>query len=158
ALGMPVTVGAANARIWPRPGLTLRDVVAGEPAQLTVRRAEISTGLRPLLSRRIEDAQVVIADSRIDLPKLLLLLDALAHPPSASAALTPGPDASSPSVAIVSVKTIALHGVELAAGDRQATVNFDSALAGDRLDISQLFAQTEGSSVRATGAVESLER
>jgi uncharacterized protein involved in outer membrane biogenesis len=163
-LGMPVSVGAANVRLWPRPGLTLDDVIAGDPAQVTIRRAQISTGLRPLLSRRVEDAEVVIEDSRLDLPKLLPMLDAVAHPaPAASAsgpaAASESADATSrPSISIINVKTIALRNVELVAGDRRATVDFESALAGDRLDISRLSARAGGSSVRATGAVESLTR
>jgi uncharacterized protein involved in outer membrane biogenesis len=154
ALGMPVKVGSASARIWPRPGLTLGDVVVGQPAEMTLRRADVSTGLRPLLSRRVEDAEVVIEDSRLDLPKLLAALDALGR----TQAATPPAPPSSASVTIVNVKTIALRGVELVAGDRRAMVTFESALTGDRLDISKLTAQAEQSNVHASGAIESLER
>ena len=57
-LGQPVKIGAASARIFPRPGLTLHDVRAGEPVRLTLSDLQISTGLRPLWSRRIADAEV----------------------------------------------------------------------------------------------------
>ena len=34
-LGQPVKIGTATARIFPRPGLTLHDVRAGEPVRST---------------------------------------------------------------------------------------------------------------------------
>lgn len=154
ALGMPVKVGAASARVWPRPGVTLSDVAVGEPAQITLQRARISTGLGPLLLRRVEDAEVIIENSRLDLPKLLATLQALGGT-DASAAGTSG---ASSGITIVNVKTIALSDVEIVAGDRQAMVSLESVLEGDRLDISRLSARAEKSTVQATGAIESLAK
>src|SRR5215510_8361939 len=67
-LGQPVRIGAATARIFPRPGVTLHDVRAGEPVRLTLSDLDISTGLKPLWSRRIADAEIAVSNSRIDLP------------------------------------------------------------------------------------------
>ena len=67
-LGQPVTIGSASARLFPRPGITLRDVRAGEPVRVTLADVELSTGLRPLLSRRVEDAEVIVSNSRIEMP------------------------------------------------------------------------------------------
>ena len=67
-LGQPVRIGAATARIFPRPGVTLHDVRAGEPVRLVLADVQISTGLKPLWSRRIADAEVAVSNSRIDLP------------------------------------------------------------------------------------------
>src|SRR3977135_2931812 len=55
-LGQPVTIGSATARLFPRPAIALRDVRAGDPVRMTLADVELSSGLRPLLSRRIEDA------------------------------------------------------------------------------------------------------
>src|SRR5437667_3638549 len=62
-LGQPVTISSAGARIFPRPSITLRDVRAGEPVRMVFAEVDVSTGLKPLWSRRIEDAEVVVSDS-----------------------------------------------------------------------------------------------
>ena len=67
-LGQPVTIGSAGARIFPRPAITLRGVRAGEPVRILLADVQVSTGLKPLWSRRIEDAEVAVSDSRIDMP------------------------------------------------------------------------------------------
>src|SRR6266550_7853744 len=67
-LGQPVTIGSAGARIFPRPVITLRDVRAGEPVRSVFAEVQVSTGLKPLWSRRIEDAEIAVSDSRIDMP------------------------------------------------------------------------------------------
>src|SRR5262249_20518282 len=67
-LGQPVTIGSANARVFPRPSINLRDVRVGQPVHLSLDQVELSTGLRPLLSRRIEDANVAISNSSILMP------------------------------------------------------------------------------------------
>ena len=67
-LGQPVQIGSARAQFFPRIGLELGDVRAGNPARVTLRSVSISAPLQPLLERRIEDAEVTLADSRIELP------------------------------------------------------------------------------------------
>ncbi|MPY88925.1 MAG: AsmA family protein [Luteitalea sp.] len=154
AFGMPVKVGTVSAQLWPRAGLRLTDVRVGEPAQVTLRRALLSTGLRPLLSRRVEDAEVIVEDSRVDLIALLATLDALG-----GAGATPQESGSStPAFTIASVRTMGLRNVELVVGKRRATVSVESSLSGDRLDITHLSARAEGSQLEATGSVESLAR
>ena len=68
ALGMPVAVGSARARVYPRIGVDLHDVKVGAPAFLTLSRVTVSSELVPLLSRRIEGAEVRIADTTLSLP------------------------------------------------------------------------------------------
>src|SRR5438874_1301343 len=67
-LGQPVAIGSAGARIFPRPAITLHDVRAGDPVRIVLANVEVSTGLRALWSRRIEDAEVAASGSRIDMP------------------------------------------------------------------------------------------
>ena len=67
-LGHPVHIGAARAQFLPRLAVKLRDVRVGEPAQLVLGEVDLESDLRPLLNGRIENAEVVISDSRIDLP------------------------------------------------------------------------------------------
>jgi len=68
-LGEPVRIGRARAALVPRPGVQLRDVRVGDPARLTLSQVLLSTDLRGLLlDGRVEDAVLIITDSRIELP------------------------------------------------------------------------------------------
>src|SRR3569832_1142205 len=67
-LGLLVHIASARAQLYPRAGIQLTDVRLGEPARVTLQNVAISAPLRPLLSRRIEDAELTLAKSRIDLP------------------------------------------------------------------------------------------
>src|SRR4029434_1913223 len=67
-LGQPVKIKAARGEIFPRPGIGLTVAEIGEPVRLTLSNVDLSTDLRALLSRRIEDARIVISDSTIQLP------------------------------------------------------------------------------------------
>lgn len=67
ALGQPVRVGSAAVSVFPRVGVDLGRVSIGEPAAVTLERVAVATGLRALLSRRIEGAEIVVADSRLAL-------------------------------------------------------------------------------------------
>src|SRR5918993_1479427 len=58
-LGQPVRIASATGQIFPRLGVQLREVRIGEPAQITLSDVEVSTSLRALFSRRIEDADVI---------------------------------------------------------------------------------------------------
>src|SRR5215510_10027640 len=67
-LGQPVKIKTARGQIFPRPGIGLTGIEVGEPVQLTLADVDVSTDLRALFSRRIEDARIVIADSTIQMP------------------------------------------------------------------------------------------
>src|SRR2546427_7685597 len=66
-LGQRVTIGSAKATIFPRPAIVLRDVRAGDPVRVLLSEVRLSAGLKPLWSRRIEDAEVAVSDSRMDM-------------------------------------------------------------------------------------------
>jgi hypothetical protein len=134
-------------------------MTVGEPAQVTLARAEMSTGLRGLLSRRVEDAEVVVEDSRLDLLKVLGALGGLSGSPSNAPGrpgASGGQTSESPALTIVNVRTIGLRNVDLVVGDRHANVTLESSLRGDRLDINRLSAKTSETTLEATGAVISI--
>ena len=145
-LGQRVTVGAASARIFPRPGITLRDVRAGDPVRIMLTEVELSTGLRPLWSHRIEDAEVSIADSRIDMP----LAFALPAPGEKTAA----PSSSSASIQVVSIRAIKLRNITVASRGRQITVSADSSLSSVHLNLDRFTAATGRTSLEASGLVQ----
>jgi uncharacterized protein involved in outer membrane biogenesis len=153
ALGMPVSLQAASVSIWPRPRVTLSGLKVGEPASLTLNTIEVATALRALLSRRIEDAELTIADSSADLPALLAALDGLA-------AETPAPPVegtpTDAPLTLVSVDTIAFRNVRLTFDGGAATVSLDSALDGDRLEIRSFELASDVTNLKASGAIESL--
>lgn len=153
ALGMPVSLQAASVSVWPRPRVTLSGLKVGEPASLTLNTIEVTTALRALLSRRIEDAELTIADSTADLPALLAALGGLA-------AETPAPPVEGTStdapLTLVSVDTIAFRNVRVIFDGGAATVSLDSALDGDRLEIRSFELASDVTDLKASGAIESL--
>jgi AsmA protein len=166
-LGQPVTIGRAELSWWPRAGITLTDVVVGQPGAVTLARTELSTAMRALLGRRIEDAEVSVHDSELDLPLLLATLDRLSGGTSpggraapganATAARSPEPvESSSSGVTLVNVRAIELQNVRIRAGSRAAVINLESALDGDRLDIESASVESNVTSLKATGRIESL--
>jgi hypothetical protein len=151
ALGEPVRIGALSVRWYPRPGLTLERVTVGTSRAMSIDRLVVSTGLRPLLSRHIAEAEILIEQSRLDAPRFLALLTAPAR--------TPGPShATALPLTIDAIRSIALRNVSLVSGPRTIVVNADLAYAGNRLDIQHLDAKSEITQLVATGAVTDLAR
>ena len=153
AIGMPVTLQAAAVSVWPRARVTLSGLKVGEPASVSLDRIEIATALGALLSRRIENAELTISDSTIDLPALLAALDGLAkEPPPPPANSTP---AEAP-LTLVSVDTIVFRNVRVIYNGDAATITLESALNGDRLDIRSFDLASNFTDLTATGVIESL--
>jgi uncharacterized protein involved in outer membrane biogenesis len=150
ALGRPVHVGAATAHIIPSVGLELHDMSI-EGTTTALKSVSVETGLRGLFSRRVEDARIRVADSRIEVPWLLALMTSMARAPVP-------PAGSSPAFTIASVRAIELRAIELTAGKYLARVDADGTLEGDRLDVTRLSARAEGSALTASGEVTSLSR
>src|SRR5438874_1823968 len=144
-LGQPVTIGSAGARIFPRPAITLRDVRAGEPVRIFLADVQVSTGLKPLWSRRIEDAEVSVSDSRIDMP-LPFTLPA----PGGS----PAPPSTTRGLQIVSVRAITLQNVTLASRGRQITVSAHSSLSSAHLNLERFTAAAGTTSLDASGLIQ----
>ena len=144
-LGEPVTIGSAGARIFPRPAITLRGVRAGEPVRIFLADVQVSTGLKPLWSRRIEDAEVAVSDSRIDMP-LPFTLPAPGGSPAAPS--TTG------GLQIVSVRAITLQNVTLASRGRQITVSARSSLSSAHMNLERFTAAAGTTSLEASGLVQ----
>ena len=140
ALGRPVTIRSAVPRFFPRVSLDLDDVAVGETREITIDRVRLSTGLRALFGRRVEDAQVSVGGSRIDVRWALALLRVLTTPSA-----TPTPTASSPyALTIVSITSISLRDVTLVAGPHSLRVEMDSSMIGsDRFVVRRLQARSE---------------
>jgi hypothetical protein len=123
--GTPVHIGAARAQFLPRLAVSLQDIRVGDPAQLTLAEVDLASDLRPLLSGQIENADVTISGSRIDLPLPFGLPQSSDQGDAAAS--------SEPAVRIVSIRSIALRSVRLRSRGREIVVSADSAYGGTAL-------------------------
>jgi hypothetical protein len=149
-LAQPVRVGSAGAGLFP-PAVELRDVTVGPPGLVQLGEIRVKTGLRALLSRRIEDAEVVISKSRVTWPLPFQIGGA------APAAAKPG-DAGSGGLEVASIKVIEARDVEVVSGRETLRVDLDASVHGDSLQIVRLVARTKTTRIESHGALTSLAR
>jgi hypothetical protein len=143
-IGAPVHIGSARARFLPRIAVQLRDIRVGDPSQLTLDTVEFAADVRPLFAGRIENADVFVSDSRIDMPLPFALPEAT--DPSA-AALPAAP------VRIVSIRSIALRDVRLRSRGREIVVSADSSLDDTTLALRRFEAEAGGTTLAADGVI-----
>ena len=144
-LGQPVRIGSMETSLVPRAGIRLGTVRIGEPVRLSLGEVELLTDFRALIGRRIEDASVIIADSRIEMP-LPLLLTELDNPG--------GDSESAEAMRVSSIRTISLRNVQIVSRDREFVVSVESALEGNRLTLNRLTAASEGTVLEVDGEVD----
>ena len=147
-LGQPVTIGSANASIFPRVALQLTDVTIGKASPMTVGRISIATGLGGLFSRRVEDAEIVLSEGRVPLPASLVLVPAASEETAS---------AGGASFTVVSVRVISLRDIDVVVGNTTLRVDLESALEGDRLAVSQLTAESPHTRLEASGELTSVK-
>lgn len=147
-LGQPVTVGRASAGLFPRTSIRLSDVRVGSPVRLTLADVDVSTDFRELLSRRIRDATITLANSRIELP-----LPALPTAGGETESTTAASGNSAGAVQIVSVQTIALDDIIIVSRGKEVRVSANAALAGDRLTLRSFSARSGTTTLDALGDI-----
>jgi uncharacterized protein involved in outer membrane biogenesis len=147
ALGQPVTIGGLGASVYPRVTMDLTDVTIGSPARIQLASVHVGTGLRGLISRRIEHADVRVEGARLTLPL-----------PSLGASSTPAPTAGEgkPAVEIVSIDEIVLRGVEVVSGDRTLRGDIELVPHGGGAQIRRMDLAADTTAIRATGDLTSL--
>lgn len=144
-LGEPVRIGRVSAVFFPNVSLALEDVRVGEPSRTTFAVVTLSLPLRALFSRRIEDAELTVADSRLELPLPFSL------PPTGT---TTGDGAGSGGIELVSLRSISLRNVTVASGTREVRISADSSLAGPRLVVDSLTAVSGATLIEASGTID----
>lgn len=149
-LGEPVRIGSARAAVFPRVSLALEDVSVGDPASAVIGEIRIVTGLRPLFSRTIADAEVVVSHGRLAAP---LLAAFAAAPPAAAAA-----PAGAASLTVTSIRQLSLRDVAVTGGARALTIDLDSAVEGEQLRIDRLVLRAGKTRVEASGTLTSMSR
>ncbi len=154
ALGQPVAIERAHLVFSPKIGIELSGVRVGDPARLTLERVRVATGLRPLLSRRVEGAEVVVDGGMAELPLPPIALGG--SPPAGAASAAPAEPGPGGGLTIVSVDTIAFRNVRVMSGGRTVSLDLDTALSADRLDIRRIAATSDGLQIEGTGSVADL--
>ena len=151
AVGEPVHIGTLDVRWFPRPGLTLDNVTVGTVRSLSIDRMLLSTGLRPLLSGHIAEADIAVERSQLDAPRFFAVLTAPASKtePQTHAVLP---------LTIDAIRSITLRDVALTSGRRTVLVNADLGYAPDGLTIRRLDARSNITQLTASGAITDLTR
>lgn len=153
AIGHPVSVGEVDWALSLQPRLVLSGIQIGDPAAITIDRLELTTGLRALLSKRVEGATIVVSGSRVTLP----LPIAIGAETAGTADAAPEPQPGGPPAFVVdSIDRIGFENIELVGGERSLRLDAESALAGDRLTISSLSLRSERTTVTGHGEIASL--
>src|SRR5688572_6879261 len=147
-LGEPVHIGQASGRLVPRVSLALRDIRVGEPVRMTLAGVDLTAPLRALLARRIEDAELVVSDSRLEMPLAFARpADAAGAPVPAAAGVAAG------ALDIVSIRRIVIRNVTLASLGREIQISADSSLVGTDLTIARFDATAGATRLTASGSV-----
>jgi uncharacterized protein involved in outer membrane biogenesis len=146
-LGQPVKIKAARGQLFPRPGIGLSGIEVGEPVQLTLANVDVSTDLRALFSRRIENARIVIADSTIQMPLTIPLTEGSESSKTEGAIGGGG-------VEIVSIGEISLRDVRIRSRGREVRVSAESSLEGDHLTLRSFTAESGTTSLQVDGEAE----
>jgi hypothetical protein len=140
-LGEPVRIGAARAQFLPRIAIQLEDIRVGDPVRVTLEDVELAADLRPLIDGRIENADVIVSDSRIDMPLPFGL------PRSTDAAT------SQSTVRIASIRSILLRDIRLRSRGREIVVSADSSLNDTTLGLRRFTAETGNTTLTVEGVV-----
>lgn len=157
-MGQPVTIASARVTVWPRIGIALRQVGIGAPARVQLARVDLTASPLALLGRRLEDAEIRIRDTRIELPVALALPFAAAsggpgNPGSSGAAVESTPGAEGTGFRVVSVSSIVLDDMVAVSLNRELRISAQSSLVGPRLLVRELTVESGATSIRATGTV-----
>jgi uncharacterized protein involved in outer membrane biogenesis len=147
ALGQPVTIGGLGASVYPRVTMDLTDVTIGQPARIQLASVHVGTGLRALISRRIEHADVRVEGARITLP-----LPGLGPGDTSPTAAAGG----EPPVEIVSIDEIVLRGVEVVSGGRTLRGDIELVPHGAGVTIRRVALAADGTAVTMTGELIAL--
>jgi uncharacterized protein involved in outer membrane biogenesis len=148
-LGQPVRIDSLGASFFPRVTIDLHGVAIGQPSPTTISEVSIATGLRGLFSRRVEDAEIIISNSRVPVEMALGIV---------GVAASGSPSSGAGGLTIVSIRALALHNVALVVGPRALIVDLQSSINGDRLDVARLTARSDGTLLQAQGALTSITK
>jgi uncharacterized protein involved in outer membrane biogenesis len=147
AIGQPVSIAGIDASVYPRVTIDLTGVKIGDPVRIDLASVHVGTGLRALISRRIEGADVRVDGARLTLP-----LPDLSGPRGGSA---PAPSDGSP-IEIVSIDEIVLRNVEVISGGRTLRGDIELVPQGTGVQLRRVDLAADDTRIAMTGALTSL--
>lgn len=150
-LGEPVRIGEARASLTPRVSLDLRNITVGDPPAVELGSVRVVTGIRGLLARRVVDAEVVVADSRMELPLPFAIV-------AAAPRLTEEEPAPDRAFTIESIRTIEFRNVRVTGNGRELSLDMTSSIEGDRLHVAAMSVGAAASRIEASGELTSIDR
>ena len=146
-LGQPVRIGSARAALFPAVAVDLRDIAIGTPPSVQLARARVVTGLRGLLSRRVDEAELILEDGQVTWPL-----------PFALGSSQPAQATAAPTFTIGSVRRIVWRNITVVTGLPPVAIDLDASLAGDRFVVDRIAARSGTTRLEARGTFESLSR
>ena len=159
-LGQPVTIASARVSLWPRVAIGLRQVGVGSPTRLRLAQVDLAASPLALLARRVEDAEIRIRNTRLDLPlavplPILVGGAATGAAPDGAAGGSAGATAAADTASfrVVSISSIVLDDVVMSSLGRELTTSARLSLVGSRVLVRELSADSGATSIRATGTV-----
>jgi len=143
-IGQPVRIESVSGRLVPVLAIHLSNVRVGEPARLTLADIEVRAPVRALLNRRIENAELVVSKSRVDMP-LPFAMPASRTTPSSAAVSAP--------LQLISVRSISIRDVTVVSRGRAIAISAEAALRGNQLTINSFAASSGATRLDASGVV-----
>jgi uncharacterized protein involved in outer membrane biogenesis len=146
ALGQPVEIGSLHATIFPRVTVTLTGVRIGTGPAVSVGALHLETGLRALLSRRVEHGVIRVSGADVQLPL----------PPFTISG--PGPDhtAGAAALEIASIDRLIVEDASVASAGRTMQAALDATMHGQTLTIHEATLGAGAATLRITGEMTSL--
>jgi uncharacterized protein involved in outer membrane biogenesis len=146
AIGQPVSIGTISAGITPRVTMTLGEVKIGRPERILIGELHVGTGLRALLSRRIEHASLKLTGARIELPLPDFTIAASTEPPADA-------KPSAAPVELVSIDEIVLSNVQVVSGGRTLRGDIEVVPQGKGLLIRKIALGADQTTINVTGQI-----
>ncbi|HVH26552.1 MAG TPA: AsmA family protein, partial [Vicinamibacterales bacterium] len=150
AIGQPVSIASIDATILPRITVRLGGVAIGRPAKIQVQTLNVGTGLRALLSRRIEHASLRLEGAHIALPLPTLSIGGGDQTPPSEEA--PGGAA----VELVSIDEVVLKDVEIESAGRTLHADIEAVPEGKGMAVRRFTLRAEDTTIEATGNLADL--
>jgi uncharacterized protein involved in outer membrane biogenesis len=149
AIGQPVRIASIDAGIFPRLTVQLGNVQIGEPARITVERLDVGTGLRALLSRRIEGGTLRLDGATIELP--LPPFGGMAG--GATGPLQGREGSAGAPIELVSIDEVTFRDVEIRSGGHTLRADIEAVPQGEGIALRRASLRADDTAIEAAGVI-----
>lgn len=158
ALDASVKIGAADISIFPRAGVSLKNIEVNGKFHITAQSVRVSTSLRQLFQKRIEDGEIHLKSGLIELSP------SYATAGSAERQGTPQQNPSrkvekknreaesqSESITIASIRSISIEDLQLVGGGKRLRLDAHGSLTPDELKLKDLTLTAGSTEIHGSG-------